>query len=145
MRWAAPYSLHHSNSSLFPDPLTLAGDAQKKTLWGRGWVMGRGVGWNLFFLNFLRALLEPSPKSAAGSNLGASRGPKMPPRAQSLSSKQNLEPGSLDCAPDIQGLGAGPGLLWAVTPSFLGLGCRVIISLTKTKAMLTVGKLPSVT
>lgn len=65
----------------------------------------------------------------------------MPPRAQSLSSKQNLEPGSLDCAPEIPGLGAGPGLLlWAVTPSFLGLCCRVIISLTNDKGDAYSGK-----
>ena len=69
------------------------------------------------------------------------RGPKMPPRAQSLSLKQNLEPGSLDCAPEIQGLGAGLGLLlWAVTPSFLGLGCRVIISLNNDKGDAHSGK-----
>ena len=39
-------------------------------------MVGGGGGWDLFFLNFLRALLEPSPKSAAGSNLG----PKMDQR-----------------------------------------------------------------
>lgn len=67
--------------------------------------MGGGGGWDLFFLSVLRALLEASPKSAAGSNLG---GAKMPLRAQSLQ-KQTLEPGSLDCAPEMQGLGGGGG------------------------------------
>ena len=117
-------------------------------------MVGGGGGWDLFFLNFLRALLEASPKSDAGSNLGAPRGPKTPPRAQSLQ-KQNLEPGSLDCAPEMQGLGGGGGgagpaggggalgpglLLWAVTLSFLRLCCTVSIPLTNDKGDAEVGE-----
>lgn len=48
--------------------------------------MGGGGEWDLFFLSVLRALLEASPKSAAGSNLG---GAKMPLRAQSLQKRSS--------------------------------------------------------
>lgn len=87
---------------------------------GGRWEDGGG---HLLLPNFLKAWLEASPKSAAGSNLGAPHGLKLSPRAQSPSLKQNLEPGSLDRAPEMQCRGGPTGLgplLCAVTLSFLG-------------------------
>ena len=105
---------------------------------GGRWEDGGG---HLLLLNFLKAWLEASPKSAAGSNLGASHGLNLSPRAQSPSSKQNLEPGSLDCAPETQGRGGPTGLGPPPVCSHIvssgihtSLCCSVIVPFTNDKA-----------